>query len=321
MAVRPPRPLSEDVTAKSEDRASRVVLVLGLAGGVTGIALAAASHSTFGRVVGGALSVSAMALFGHACVRERRARQRLQRALEESAEERRKIIATVSHDFRSPLTAVVGFTQLLCDQEDSLDPQRRRDYLRVIREQSQQLGRMIEDTVDLSRAAEGRLKINPTDLRLEEVVESALTLLDHPADRDRITLAIAPDAPSVWADPYELEQVLDRLLHLALTRSAKGAEVIVQAAACDGVAQITVRADGLDTSAECFRPLHEDLDAAYAFGQQDHRGLFMAATRALVELHGGSISAEEGAILLTLPASCPEPVAEPALRDRSELFA
>ena len=272
------------MTAESDRGSSRVALVLGLACGLGAAALAVASQSAVGRVAGGVLSMSVMAFLGRACFRERRARLQIQRALQESVEERRRFIATISHDFRSPLTAVVGFAQLLCDQEESLDPQRRREYLRVIREQSQRLGRMIEDTVDLSRMAEGRLEINPTDLRLEEVVESALTSLDHPADRDRITLALSPDAPSVWADQYELEQILDRLLHLALTRSAQGAQVTVQAAVSDGIVRITVRADGLDTTGEQFRPLHGDLEAAYTLGKQDQRCLSVATTRALAEL-------------------------------------
>ena len=303
MAVRPQRPAEGNVTAESDPGSSRVALVLGLACGLGGAALVVASQGLIGRVAGGALSVSAMAFLGRACFRERRARLQVQRALQESVEERRKFIATISHDFRSPLTAVVGFAQLLCDQEESLDPQRRREYLRVIREQSQRLGRMIEDTVDLSRMAEGRLEINPTDLRLEEVVESALTSLDHPADRDRITLALSPDAPSVWADQYELEQILDRLLHLALTRSAQGAQVTVQAAVSDGIVRITVRADGLDTTGEQFRPLHGDLEAAYTLGKQDQRCLSVATTRALAELQGGSVHAEDDAITLTLPAA------------------
>ena len=291
------------MTAESDRGSSRVALVLGLACGLGAAALAVASQSAVGRVAGGVLSMSVMAFLGRACFRERRARLQIQRALQESVEERRRFIATISHDFRSPLTAVVGFAQLLCDQEESLDPQRRREYLRVIREQSQRLGRMIEDTVDLSRMAEGRLEINPTDLRLEEVVESALTSLDHPADRDRITLALSPDAPSVWADQYELEQILDRLLHLALTRSAQGAQVTVQAAVSDGIVRITVRADGLDTTGEQFRPLHGDLEAAYTLGKQDQRCLSVATTRALAELQSGSVHAEDDAITLTLPAA------------------
>jgi len=291
------------VTAESDRGSSRVALVLGLACGLGAAALAVASQSAVGRVAGGVLSMSVMAFLGRACFRERRARLQIQRALQESVEERRRFIATISHDFRSPLTAVVGFAQLLCDQEESLDPQRRREYLRVIREQSQRLGRMIEDTVDLSRMAEGRLEINPTDLRLEEVVESALTSLDHPADRDRITLALSPDAPSVWADQYELEQILDRLLHLALTRSAQGAQVTVQAAVSDGIVRIIVRADGLDTTGEQFRPLHGDLEAAYTLGKQDQRCLSVATTRALAELQSGSVHAEDDAITLTLPAA------------------
>ena len=149
------------MTAESDRGSSRVALVLGLACGLGAAALAVASQSAVGRVAGGVLSMSVMAFLGRACFRERRARLQIQRALQESVEERRRFIATISHDFRSPLTAVVGFAQLLCDQEESLDPQRRREYLRVIREQSQRLGRMIEDTVDLSRMAEGRLEINP----------------------------------------------------------------------------------------------------------------------------------------------------------------
>jgi signal transduction histidine kinase len=301
MTARPLPRLLEDTTAESEGESRRAAQLLVLACALLGAGLATAADGPASRILGFALFVATIALMVRAYLCERHAHLRLHRAYEEAVEERRKFISTVSHDFRSPLTAIVGFTQLLCDQEEALDAERRRGYLRVIREQSQHLGRLIEDTVDLSRLAEGRIVISPVSRPLSNLVEGALALLDHPADRERIRVEIAPEAASVGADQYEFEQVLDRLFASALANSQRGGRLTLQAVVAPaGGARLTLRAEGLDTSAACFQPLSGELAEAIALGKEDQRCLALATARALVELHGGCLWVEEGALALTL---------------------
>lgn len=302
MTARPLPGVFEDSAAESDRDSRRAAQLLVLACGLLGAGLATAADGPAGRVFGFALFVSTVALLARAYWHERQAHLRFRRAYEEAVEERRKFVSTISHDFRSPLTAVVGFTQLLCEQEESLDRERRRGYLRIIREQSQHLGRLIEDTVDLSRLIEGRLAINPLPRPLANLVEGALALLDHSADRGRIQVEIAPEAASVQVDQYEFEQVLDRLFACALAHSQQGSQLTLQAAAAPaGGVRLTLRAEGLDTSAACFQPLAGELAAAIALGKEDQRCLALATARALVERHGGCLWIEGGAIALTLP--------------------
>lgn len=304
MAVRPYNGAPRDGDVGGDSYSWRATALLLLACVVLGAGLAASSPATAGRLLGLAAFASVIALLGRAWLSERGAHLRSRRAYQESVEQRRKFISTVSHDFRSPLTAVVGFTQLLSDQLDTLEPERRRTYLRMIREQSQHLSRMIEDTVDLSRLAEGRLTINPATRRLEAVVGGALALLDHAVDQERITTAIEADTPPLWVDQYELEQVLDRLFHYALTHSAKGTHLTLHAApAPGGNVEISLRADGLNTAGDSLRPLAGDLTSAITLGQEDQRYLAMATVRALVALHRGSIRTDDGAFTLLLPTS------------------
>jgi len=312
MAVRPLTNLSRDGATERDLESRRAAILLVLACGLLGAGLAVAADAPVSRMVGLAVFVSVIAILVRAYLHEHHAHLRFRGAYDAAVEERRKFISTVSHDFRSPLTAVVGFTQLLCEENGGLDPSRRRDYLRVIREQSQHLSRMIEDTVDLSRLAEGRLGLSPTVRPVQGIVEGALSLLDHSSDRDRITVTIAPEAPPVCADQYELEQILDRLLHFALKQSSKDTDVTLHiASAPDGRVRFALRADGLTSAAEGLRPLSGDSASAISLGTHDPRYLAMATTRALIELHGGSIAVEDGTVVFTLPAFHAEPQLAP----------
>jgi hypothetical protein len=88
-----------------------------------------------------------------------------------------------------------------------------------------------------------------------------------------------------------------------LIHAEKGAQLVLHAVAAPaGGARLTLRAEGLDTSAACFLPLSGELAEAVALGKEDQRCLALATARVLVELHGGCLWFEDHALALTLPA-------------------
>jgi len=256
-----------------------------------------------------AVSASVMAGFFVVLARDQRAYQRLNRYYEEAMQAKSEFLSRVSHEFRTPLTAIVGFSQLLYEHEASLDATRQREYLVIIREQSQHLARMIEDMLDLSRMDEGRLVLRRAALHLPEAVESALMLLDHPGDRERVSVSVEPRTRTAWADRNEVEQVLARLIHGALTLSEEPAQVSVRIgpAAEEEAVQVSIRVPSWEVSEEEITSLLGSPEISCLQGRSTGRSLGLVAARALIELHGGRIWVEESrdgeaGICFTLPA-------------------
>jgi signal transduction histidine kinase len=299
-----------------------VLLLAGIFGG--GLALSARGLPARGAAVG--LLVGALVALACVTARARRGRAAAEAKCGKLQQDKHDFVAMVSHELRTPLTAVVGFSELLTDHDRPISPDRQREYLRIVREQSRHLARTIEDAVDLARLEDGRLVTRPVTLALQEAIEGALTLLDLPADRDRIDVAVAADTPSVYADQTELEQVLDRLLYVALTRSARHSRVRVHAGpGADGCAQLGVSAAGLDPDADLFAPLARTPEAGTLW-KLGERYMGLSAARALLELFGGRIwteqEGEETTIRFHLPAfaeaAAPAPTTTPSLAVRAQ---
>ncbi len=189
---------------------------------------ATVTTSVISRVLTFTISASVMAGFFVLLSREQRAYQRLNQYYQEAIAAKSEFLSRVSHEFRTPLTAIVGFTQLLYEHESGLDPDRKREYLVIVREQSQHLARMIEDMLDISRIDEGRLVLKREAVYLPDVIESALLQLDHPEERERVQISVEPRTRTVWGDPNELEQVMARLLDTALGLAGDSAPVAVR---------------------------------------------------------------------------------------------
>jgi len=266
------------------------------------------STTVISRVLTFTLSAGLMAGFFVLLAREQHAYQRLNQYYQDSIKAKSEFLSRVSHEFRTPLTAIVGFSQLLYEHKTELDPNREQEYLVIIREQSQHLARMIEDMLDLSRIDDGRLVLKRDALDLPDVVESALMLLDHPGDRERVQISADPHVRAVWADRNEIEQVVARLLHTALVCSGGSVEIPVRIgpAVDEGEAQATIHVPQWAPGEEDLFPLRAVLEADMPPGGLAGSDLGLAAARALVELHGGRVWVEEGyddgaAICLCLP--------------------
>jgi len=269
---------------------------------------AAITTSVISRVLTFSTSAGLLAAFFMMLSRERRAFDQLTRHYENATRAKSEFLSQVSHEFRTPLTAIVGFSQLLNEHKQDLDPSRQHEYLSVIREQSQQLARMIEDMLDITRMDDNRLELRQAAQRVGEVVESAMMLLDNTSDRERVTVTVEPGTPLIWVDRSEMEQALSRILHNALSGSEDGESVSLAAGPSPGEAgwvQITVKARGLDIEEEDLQLVFGPSAVVLTERPSSGKALGLAVARALVEMHGGRIWVEDtgegAAICLTVP--------------------
>ena len=250
-------------------------------------------------------TVSAVLLAGFFFVlsREQREFERLSRAYDRAMRSKDEFLSRVSHEFRTPLTAIVGFSQLLHEHNQTLDTDHQHEYLVIIREQSQQLARMIEDMLDISRIQENRLVLKREPVSLGEAIESALMLLDSAGDRERVRVTIEPRLPIVDADRNELEQVLSRLVLAAITCSAAAApiDVKVGVAVEDHAVQVTVLGAGMEAANPELSPLVDANANAVERARDNARFLGLGVAKALVELHGGRIWLDDSYVSVASP--------------------
>jgi signal transduction histidine kinase len=241
-------------------------------------------------------------------VRERGFRAEAE-AVSRSKEE---FFATISHELRGPLNAILGWVRLLLDGR--LDPPTTRHGLETIQRSARAQARLIQELLDVSRIIGGNLRLEVRPLALATVIEEATQAVRPAASAKAIRLetSIAPTAGTMDGDPARLEQVVTNLFSNAIKFTPEGGRVTV---ALDGDAQharITVRDTGQgirsDLLPHVFDRFRQADDAATRLAGL---GLGLAIVRHLVELHGGTVAAEsagegQGACFtVKLPRSVP----------------
>ena len=206
-----------------------------------------------------------------------------------------EFVLTASHELRSPLTSVQGFAELLMLERERLDPQ-QAETVEVILDNTRHLVRLLNDLLDLARSDAGRLAIRPVPTEIESLVEDAVRTMKSQTEArgQELSQAVAPGLPHIYADPDRIRQVLVNLITNAHDYSPEGASIRVTAAHAGADVEIAVIDNGpgipQDQLAFIFdRFTRGDAGLTQRVGGT---GLGLAISKSLVELHGGSLSAE-----------------------------
>lgn len=226
-----------------------------------------------------------------------------------------EFLATVSHELRNPLNAILGWSRMLLEEGDELPVERQRKGLEVIARNAKAQVQLVEDILEVSRIVSGKLRLatKPTDVR--GVVEASLDTVRSAAQAKGVTLEthFADEMGTIVADEDRIQQVLWNLLSNAVKFTPRGGTVRVDARRISDEVVLSVRdtGEGVDPT---FLPFVFD-----RFRQADGSttrmhgglGLGLAIVRHLVELHGGTVSADsagagKGAIFIVrLPIQAP----------------
>ncbi len=162
--------------------------------------------------------------------------------LKQLNEFRSNLIDTVSHELRTPLTSIQGYTSRLMRQDIKIDEETRQKSLRIIKEQSERLKRLIEDLLTIPDIEGMRLRTKVEEVYLPEILEEAKLLIKN-KDQKEIVYNISEDFPLIEADKDRLIQVFVNLLENAAKYASEGSEIVVDTAVGDGNAKIFVKND------------------------------------------------------------------------------
>jgi PAS domain S-box-containing protein len=202
-------------------------------------------------------------------------------------------LATLSHELRTPMTAVLGWARML---KMGLTAEETVEAVDAIEKSATVQMQLIEDILDMSRIMAGKMSVGREPVDLRTVTEAALTAVRPAAAAKGIEIitSYAPQVPSVLGDGNRLQQIVWNLLTNATKFTGRGGTILVRIARSDDNAVITVRDSGTGIDPK-FLPHVFD-----RFRQQDSSttrahggiGLGLAIVRYLVEQHGGTITAE-----------------------------
>jgi len=159
--------------------------------------------------------------------------------LKELNEFRSNLIDTVSHEFRTPLTSIQGYTSRLLRQDIEIDEETTQKSLRTIKKQSERLSRMVEDLLVVPDIEGDRIRTKLEPLWLHKVINSALNLVK--TDEKEFINNIAEDFPLIIADNDRLEQVFVNLLENAIKYSDENTPIIIESVIEDNIAKIYIK--------------------------------------------------------------------------------
>lgn len=168
---------------------------------------------------------------------------------------RSNLVSAVSHEFRTPLTSIMGYSSRLLRHDIDIDEETRHKSLKVIKQQSERLSRMVEDLLVIPEIESFRLKLNPVEVDLARVVELCISFVDCPEERFTIQM---PDAPVfVTADKDRLIQVVVNLLDNALKYSPPDSQIGLKAFEQTDSIVLTVTNSAADIPEEMLEKLFE----------------------------------------------------------------
>ncbi|HEY2459861.1 MAG TPA: ATP-binding protein [Candidatus Acidoferrum sp.] len=208
---------------------------------------------------------------------------------------RRDFVANVSHEFRTPLTAIQGFAEtLLAGAADDL--QNRERFLRIILEHAQRLGRLTEDLLKLSKMDADRLELEIRRVAVVQVIEGCLETTQHRAGEKgiRVSAAHTEDLPDIAGDRRRLAEVLQNLLDNAIQYTVAPGQITVSAVARDDEVIFSVADTGIGIPAADQPRVFERFYRVDAARSRDAggTGLGLAIAKHLVEVHGGRMWVE-----------------------------
>jgi two-component system phosphate regulon sensor histidine kinase PhoR len=208
---------------------------------------------------------------------------------------RRDFVANVSHEFKTPLTAIQGFAETLLS--GALDDKANRNrFVEIIRDHARRLARLTDDLLKLSRIEAGRLELEIRPIRVEALVNGCVETarLNAKTRGLEIHVDLQQDAPAVRGDGAQLGEVLQNLLDNALQYTPSGGQIEVKARANGHEVIFTITDTGIGIPESDLERIFERfyrVDAARS-REAGGTGLGLAIARHIVEAHGGRIWVE-----------------------------
>lgn len=217
----------------------------------------------------------------------------LYRSIKESDHAKDIFLATLSHELRNPLAAIVSALSLLTIASD--DKEKVTQYIKMMERQAGQLTHLVNELMDISRISTGKIELKKESSSLAGILNSAIETCrtQMEAGGHRLSLSLPGQATPIHADPVRLTQVFSNLLSNAAKYTPAGGQISVTLEHIDSEYIVSIRDNGVGIPAEMLRNVFK------LFTQVDHPlhrsdgglGIGLALVEGLVTLHGGTVEA------------------------------
>jgi len=206
----------------------------------------------------------------------------------------RDVMALVTHELKTPLTAIQGISELLSQFE--MDAARRREMHLIINDEARRLARMIDEYLDLTRLESGARQLRLTPLRIEQLMERALLLLDPVAGRAGIEIVrnLSPDLPPILGDADLISRAVTNLVDNAIKFSPINSTITINARADGSAVLIEIIDQGCGVAPEFLPHIFEKFYRVPRAANVDipGAGLGLALVWEVAELHNGTVKVE-----------------------------
>jgi PAS domain S-box-containing protein len=203
------------------------------------------------------------------------------------------LVATVAHEFRTPLTSLRMAIHLLAEQTVGSLNETQLDLVGAAREECDRLQGIVDDLLDLARIRSGRLELHPREISTELMLQQARQAIREGSDQRHVPvdLEVEPGAEVVMADPDRIDLALSNLLTNAIRHGPPGRPVQVRARRVDGGVRIEVQDDGPGIAAE-YQPRLFEKFYRVPGSAPGGAGLGLSIVRDVVEAHGGKVGVQ-----------------------------
>jgi len=225
-----------------------------------------------------------------------------------------EFITLVSHEFRTGLVGIQGFSEMIRDSED-LAKEDVKAFAADINKDAQRLNRMINDMLDLDRIEAGRLTLRMEAVDINVVLQEAVERARASSENHVFNARLDPKQPTAHCDADRVAQIISNLLTNAIKYSPDGGEVLVSSVESEGFVEVSVRDHGVGIAPEFAKRLFSRYERyEKTSGKIIGTGLGLAIARQIVEMHGGRIWVDTTVgsgsdFRFTLPMSAPQPSA------------
>jgi signal transduction histidine kinase len=209
-----------------------------------------------------------------------------------------QFVSTISHELRTPITAIIGYLELMLDGEAGELTEQQARFLEIVSRNSDRLFRLVNDILTVARIDAGRLTLEPKQVDLVALAAGEVESARAAADVKDVELLFAsPDEPlTLWADPMRIGQLVGNLLSNAVKFTPKGGTVTVTVDRRDDTAVAQIADTGVGIPADEVDKLFERFFRASTGANEQGTGLGLSIVKSIVEAHGGTVSvrSEEG---------------------------
>ncbi|HET7767800.1 MAG TPA: PAS domain S-box protein [Chloroflexota bacterium] len=230
----------------------------------------------------------AEAQMAEALATQQRANEQLARVSKEKSD----FLSIISHEFRTPLTTIQGYSEMIRDEDLPLEDVKQ--FGQAINGASLRLNRLIGDLLDLDRIESDRMTLHREEVALNAVVDEVVSLMQPTSPRHTLTMTLDGAQPRVWGDRDRLAQVITNLVGNAVKYSPDGGTVVIRTRVEGAAVHLEVTDQGIGIPSEALEAIFDRytrVESARARGIKG-TGLGLPVVRQLAELHGGKAWAE-----------------------------